>query len=54
MGWDRVGREKNKPSKKGACHEVESGQGEVPGHNTEEPVCLVSKMIMNAWCMCLM
>ena len=39
MGWDEVGREKNKPSERGAMT-VESGQGEVHGCNNN--LCVVS------------
>ena len=48
LGWGGKG-EKQTIRKK--CHEVESGQGEVHGHNNN--LCLASKMIMNAWCICL-
>ena len=52
MGWDEVGREKNKPSERGAMRWIVGRKGVVHGHDND--LCFfVSKMIMNASCMCL-
>ena len=41
MGWDELGsREKKKTTRK-RCHEVESGQGELHGHNNN--LCVLSR-----------
>ena len=53
MQW--AGKRQKQTTRK-TCHDVESGQGEVHGRITTicvQPVCVVSKMLMNAWCMCV-
>ena len=53
LGW---GGKRQKQTTRKTCHDVESGQGEVHGRITTicvQPVCVVSKMLMNAWCMCV-
>ena len=41
MGWDEVGREKNKPSERGAMRWIVGRKGEVHGHDND--LCFLSR-----------